>query len=150
NENALKILFQKTFPAFRVLAFELAFAGRTMALSQITDKPAYRQGLPTTLQVDYIPNFDTDHPDESTAAAAEALQRHLANHPDEHALLCAEIVLGEGGFYPGGREFFSTLFEIAKAGNVAIWIDEVQTFGRTEEIFAFQSFGLDRFVDVVT
>src|SRR5436190_703501 len=47
NENALKILFQKKSPASRLRAFEHAFAGRTMALAPITDKAAYRAGLPT-------------------------------------------------------------------------------------------------------
>ena len=40
--------------------------------------------------------------------------------------------------------------EILKQNNIAIFIDEIQTFGRTEELFAFQYFGLDDFVDVVT
>ena len=46
NENALKIAFQKKHPATRVLAFEHCFAGRTLALAQVTDKAAYRVGLP--------------------------------------------------------------------------------------------------------
>ena len=40
--------------------------------------------------------------------------------------------------------------EILKQNNIAIHVDEIQTFGRTEELFAFQYFGLDDFVDVVT
>ena len=36
--------------------------GRTSAVAQITDKAAYRVGLPQTLQVDYIPFYDhNDH-----------------------------------------------------------------------------------------
>ena len=62
NENALKAAFQKRFPANRVLAFEHGFAGRTLALSQVTDKPAYRKGLPETLAVDHIPFFDPARP----------------------------------------------------------------------------------------
>ena len=60
NENALKIIFQKKYPADRVLAFEGCFMGRTLALSAITDREEYRQGLPATLSVDYLPFFDPD------------------------------------------------------------------------------------------
>ena len=37
-----------------------------------------------------------------------------------------------------------------KAHNIAIIADEIQTFGRTEELFAFHRFGLKDLVDVVT
>src|SRR5689334_5776787 len=37
NENALKIVLSKKSPASRILAFAGTFAGRTLALSQITD-----------------------------------------------------------------------------------------------------------------
>jgi 4-aminobutyrate aminotransferase-like enzyme len=33
---------------------------------------------------------------------------------------------------------------------IAVWVDEVQTFGRTGELFAFRTFGLEDLVDVVT
>jgi 4-aminobutyrate aminotransferase-like enzyme len=40
--------------------------------------------------------------------------------------------------------------DILREADAAILIDEVQTFGRTTELFAFQYFGLDEYVDVVT
>ena len=49
NENALKLAFHKRPGAHRILAFEHCFAGRTLALSQLTDKAAYRVGLPPTI-----------------------------------------------------------------------------------------------------
>lgn len=151
NENAFKILFQKRFPANRVLAFEHCFAGRTLAMSQVTDKPAYRQGLPETLAVDYVPFFDPEHPKESAALAVEALQAHLARHPQAHALMIFELIQGEGaGYLPGDADFFRALMTVLKAAGVSILIDEIQTFGRTSEFFAFQHFGLDEFVDAVT
>jgi 4-aminobutyrate aminotransferase-like enzyme len=33
---------------------------------------------------------------------------------------------------------------------VAVWVDEVQTFGRTGELFAFRTLELEQFVDVAT
>lgn len=151
NENALKILFQKRFPATRVLAFEHNFAGRTMALSQVTDKPAYRQGLPETLAVDYVPFYNPARPSESIAEAVAALKAHILRHPGAHACMIFELIQGEGaGYLPGDPAFFRILMQMLKAANVAVFVDEIQTFGRTSEYFAFQHFGLDEFVDAVT
>ncbi len=150
NENALKIIFQKKSPADRILAFEGCFMGRTLALSSITDKPDYRQGLPATLHVDYVPFFDSERPDESTQNAIDRLNRYLARYPGRYAGMCFELILGESGFHLGQKNFFVSLMEILKQKNIPIFADEIQTFGRTEELFAFQYFGLDDFVDVVT
>ncbi|MEW6443159.1 MAG: aminotransferase class III-fold pyridoxal phosphate-dependent enzyme [bacterium] len=150
NENALKIAFQKKHPASRLLAFAGSFAGRSLALSQVTDRPEYRQGLPETVRVDRIPFYDPARPDEGTRAAASALSRHLARHPGEHAAMFFELVQGEGGFYPGSRVFFRALMEILKKRGVIVIVDEIQTFGRTTELFAYSHFGLDEYVDIVT
>lgn len=150
NENALKLAFQKKFPATRILAFEKCFMGRTLSLSQITDKPAYREGLPNPLHVDYIPFYQANNPEESTRNSLKILQQHLARYPNQHAVMCFELVQGEGGFNIGTTNFFVTLMKLLKEHNVAIFIDEVQTFGRTPQLFAFQFFQLEDYVDVVT
>jgi 4-aminobutyrate aminotransferase-like enzyme len=149
NENALKLAFHRR-PATRVLAFEKCFCGRTMVLSQITDKPAFRVGLPKTLDVDYVPGFDTDDPAGSTARALAALDRHLTRYPGQHAAMKFELVAGEGGFYPGSSEFFRTLMTRLREHDVAVLIDEIQTFGRTLAPFAFQHFGLTDLIDLVS
>ncbi len=150
NENALKLLFQKHAGTERILAFEHAFAGRTLALSQITDKPAYRVGLPKVLGVDYVPFFDAARPAESVDAAVKAIGGHVAKHPGKHAGMWIELVQGEGGYYPGDEGFFKAVIgELRKAG-LGVVVDEVQTFGRTSQVFAFQHFGLGGMVDIVT
>ncbi len=58
NDNALKIIYQKNQPADRVLAFEGCFMGRSVAMCQVGDSAAYRQGVPTTIDIDYMPFFD--------------------------------------------------------------------------------------------
>lgn len=150
NENAIKIAFQKRQPANRIFAFNHCFAGRTWTLSQITDKPSFRDGLPLNVFVDYIPFFDYRHPEESTQKAVEVLKGHLARYPKQHAIMLAELVQGEHGFYPGSKEFFVALFKILKEHNVTILADEIQTFGRTSQLFAFQHFGLEEYVDIVS
>jgi len=150
NENALKIAFQKHAPATRVLAFSHGFAGRSMALSQMTDKAAYRVGLPKVLDVDYIPFFNADHPEHSSAAAVNRLKEHLHRYPKQHACMWIELIQGEGGFYAGTREFFVPILELLKENGVAVWFDEIQSFARTTQPFAFQHFGLDSYVDLLT
>lgn len=150
NENAIKIAFQKKFPATRILAFERCFVGRTLAVSQITDKPAFREGLPQNYHVDYIPFYDHKKPEESTELAVAALKRHIARYPRQHAIMCMELVQGEGGFHVGTHQFFKALIEVLKEHQIPIFIDEVQTFGRTPELFAFQHFGLQDDVDIVS
>ncbi len=150
NENALKLAFHKRPGTSRVVAFEHTFAGRSLALSCVTDKAAYRTGMPTVLNVDYLPYFDPEHPAESTAHAVSVLRGHIARYPGQHAAIWCELVLGEGGFYPGSNEFFTALCREARAANIAVVADEVQTFGRTSRLFAFQHFGLEQWVDIVT
>ena len=150
GENAIKIIYQKKFPANRMLAFAGGFAGRTMAMSQISDKPTYREGLPPSIAVDYVPFYDESRPSASTAESLAALRALIARYPGQHAGMAFELVRGEGGFYPGTPEFFRTLMDELRAHDIAILIDEVQTFGRTPELFAFQHFGLDEYAEVVT
>jgi acetylornithine aminotransferase len=150
NENALKIVFQKHSPASRVLAFEHCFAGRTLALAQVTDKAAYRDGLPKVLDVDFIPFFDEADPQGSTRRALQALRAHVGRYPRQHACLWMELVQGEGGYYAGDRDFFLALIAEARKHDMAIVVDEIQTFARLSRPFAFQHYQLDSHVDVVT
>lgn len=150
NENALKLAFHKAAPAERVLAFDNAFAGRSLALAAITDRPSYRQGLPLALAVDYLPCLDHRDPQGSTQRAVAELRRLLARHPGKHAAFWAELIAGEGGYYPGSHDFFAALCEPIRAAGIPIIFDEVQSFSRTSRPFAFQHFGLDEYADIVT
>ncbi len=150
NENALKLFFHHKPHATRVLAFENCFMGRTLTLSQVTDKPAYRQGLPLNTLVDYVPFFDWKEPEKSTEQAKETLLKLLRRYPNQYACMCFELIQGEGGCYPGQQAFFKELMQILKEHEVAIFADEVQSFGRTDHLFAFQHYGLEEYVDIVT
>jgi len=150
NENGLKIAFQKNTPKDRILAFEKCFMGRTLALSQITDKPAFREGLPITYKIDYLPFFDASCPKESIQKTLSVLKKYLDQFPNQHAVMCFELVQGEAGFHPGSHEFFVAIMHELKKQGIAILVDEIQTFGRLSEPFAFQHFNLDDYVDIVT
>lgn len=150
NENALKIAYQKNAPANRVFAFENCFCGRTIALSNMTDRPGYRIGLPVTTTVDYLPFFDHRDPSGSLKRTMDIFERQVARYPKQHANLWMELIAGEGGYYAGSREFFQTLARRARELGIAVICDEVQTFARTNRPFAFQYFELDSLVDIVT
>ena len=150
NENSLKLAFQKHAPANRVIAFDQCFAGRTLAMSQITDKPGNRVGLPDTIAVDFIPFYCESDPAGSTERAVNEFLSLVNRHPGKYACLWMELIQGEGGYYGGSHEFFAALCKAAKDNNVAVIADEIQTFCRTSRPFAFQHFGLDKMVDLVT
>ena len=149
GENALKMAMQKNSPASRVLAFERCFAGRSLAFSQINDKPAFRDGLPEILNVDYVPFYDINDPEGSTEKAVAVLIQHLTRHPKQYAAMFFELIQGEGGFHIGCESFHRALMEICKEHSVAVLVDEVQTFCRTHHPFAFQEFNLTDLVDIV-
>lgn len=150
NENALKLIFQKRYPAARIFSFEKCFSGRTLGLAWVTDKAAYRQGLPKTIDVDYIPFYcETDH-EGSIKLAVNAMKKAIYRYPGQHAGFLMELIQGENGSWVGNQEYFEALIAVCKENNISVFADEVQTFGRTTELYAFQHFKLDKHVDVVS
>ena len=150
NENALKLALHAKYPAKRILAFDNAFAGRSLALASLTDRSKYREGLPLTLEVDYLPFLKHDQPERSRRWAVDELHRLLNRHPGRYAAFWAEPVAGEGGYYAGSHEFFAALCEPIRAAGIPIVFDEVQSFSRLSRPFAFQHYGLDQWADIVT
>lgn len=149
NENALKLIFQKHAPADRVVVFERAFAGRTLAMSELSDRPAFREGLPLRGNVLHVPFYDPRDA-RSTRRSLDALDAHLERYPGRIATMLFELVQGEGGFHTAPRSFFVALMERCRQAGLAVWVDEVQTFGRTGELFAYRTLGLEEYVDVAT
>jgi 4-aminobutyrate aminotransferase-like enzyme len=150
NDTALKMIWQKKDPAYKIIAFEHAFAGRSVATQDITYNAAYREGMPKNVEVDYIPHFDFKNPEESTKNSLGRLKELLEKNKGQYAALMIEIVQGEAGIVAGTRDFYVQLFDLAKAHGLYIWIDEVQSFARTHQLFAFQHFELDEYVDIVS
>lgn len=149
NENAFKIIFQKRSPASRFFAFEKCFAGRTLGMAWVTDKAAYRAGLPKTIDVDYIPFYcESDH-QGSIDLAVKAMKKQLTRYPGQYAGFIMELIQGENGSWVGNTEYFEALIKVCKENNISVLVDEVQSFARTTELFAFQHFKLDKLIDVV-
>src|SRR5579883_1934142 len=149
NENALKLVRQKRDGRPGIIAFRGCFHGRTSAMAEITDRPDYRLGQPRTFPVYYVPFHDPGDP-QSTAKTAAAMRDVIAREGDCVAAFMVELVQGEAGFRTAPREFFVPLFEQCRAAGIAVWIDEIQTFGRVTELFATELLDLAQYVDVVT
>jgi 4-aminobutyrate aminotransferase-like enzyme len=155
NENALKLCYQKRSPAPRVIAFRDCFTGRSTTMAQIGDTADYRQGLPLSVLVDYMPFFDEYQAKQVGLAkyidgAVAKLAEYLDRYPGQHACFIFELIQGEGGFNVGNRDFFKALMELCRERRVAIWDDEIQTFGRTPRMFAYELFELGEYIDVLT
>ncbi|MEC8678624.1 MAG: aminotransferase class III-fold pyridoxal phosphate-dependent enzyme, partial [Candidatus Margulisiibacteriota bacterium] len=150
NENGLKLLFHKSMGKSRLLAFENCFMGRTLSLAQITDKAKYRKGLPSIIHVDYLPFYDSKNHKKSINETKNKLKQLLQRYPNQYAGICMELIQGEGGYNIGNEEFFKEVIALLKNESIPVLIDEVQTFGRTSELFASQHFNIIQDVDIIT
>ena len=150
NEAALKVCQQKTGGAPRIFAFAGCFMGRSTTMSQIGDAAGYRQGIPLNTLVDYLPFYDATLGERSIEMTRWHLEQAILRYPKQHSCLIVELVQGEGGFNTAPREFFVALFDLARKHGIPVWDDEVQTFGRTERMFAFEALDLGEHIDVVT
>lgn len=149
NENALKLVRQKRDARPGVIAFRGCFHGRTSAMAEITDRPDYRIGQPPTFPVHYVPFYQRDDP-RSASLSLEVLREIIHRDGDRISTFIVELVQGEAGFVTAPREFFIPLFEECKRAGIIVWVDEVQTFARTGELFATAGMNLAEYVDVIT
>jgi acetylornithine aminotransferase len=178
NENALKVCFHRLYqrhaegsnandPAKllagfgatpRVLAFKDCFMGRSAMMYSIGDNHAGREGLPLVGNVDYMPFWDAAAAERMGPGASGKkrfidmclwhLDQYVTRYPGSYACFIFELVQGEGGFNVGDRDYFKALMEYCKAKKIAVWDDEIQTFGRTTRMFAYEHFDLGEYVDV--
>ena len=61
-----------------------------------------------------------------------------------------ELIQGEGGYNIGNTDFFNAIISMVKKEGIQIFIDEIQTFGRTSELYAAQHFNIIKHADIIT
>ncbi len=149
NENALKICRQKRTPARKILAMSSAFAGRSTMMAEITDNPDFKVGLPNYNEVLRIP-FYVKADARSSEKSLEIMRKHIAENKGQICTFTFEPMQGEGGYRVAPREYFVPLLELARENKIPIWVDEVQTFTRTGNFFAFETLGFGDYVDLCT
>lgn len=155
NENALKMCRQKKTPARMIITFKDEFAGRSTMMAEITDNPAFKQGLPEYHEVLRIPFCNrADEAMCKTRCGKDKvlaqLKEHVAKHENNISCFVFEPMLGEGGYRTACREMFLPILGFLKERKIPIWVDEIQTFTRTGNFFAFETYGFGDFVDVCT
>ena len=150
NDVALKLIWQRTAPRYRIIAFEKSFAGRSVATQNITYNESYRENMPKSIQVDHVPYYDSTDPKNASNKTIKAIKEAVKANPRQHCAIILELIQGEAGFMSAPKEYYQKLLKWCKEQNFYIWIDEIQTFARTKELFAFQMLELDKYVDVVT
>lgn len=135
NEGAIK-LARKATKRTKIITFKQSFHGRTYATMSATGQDKIKQGFGPMLEgFVYVPFNDL-----------QSLEKEL---DEETAAVMLEVVQGEGGVYPGSREFLQGTEKLCRKNGSLLIIDEVQTgIGRTGKPFAFQHFDLDP--DIVT
>lgn len=149
NENALKMVRQKKTPARKVIAMRDAFAGRSTLMAEITDNPSFREGLPEYGEVLRVPFYDRANP-KSSEISLNILKEHFSREASNICAFMFEPIQGEGGFRVPTREFLLPLLRFCRDQKIPVWADEVQTFCRTGELFAFETLGIGEYIDICT
>ena len=116
---------------FRIITFEGAFHGRTLATIAAGGQPKYLEGFgPKVDGFDQVPFDDMD-----------ALKAAIT---DETAALLIEPVQGEGGIRPVALNFLRDLRALCDDKGLLLIFDEVQSgMGRTGKLFAHEWAGIE-------
>ncbi|MGD0027034.1 MAG: aspartate aminotransferase family protein [Xanthobacteraceae bacterium] len=115
---------------YRIVTFEGAFHGRTLATLAAGGQKKYLEGFgPVVDGFDQVPFCDL-------AATRRAIT-------GETAAILIEPIMGEGGVRVVERSFLKALRELCDQNGLLLIFDEVQTgMGRTGELFAYQRAGV--------
>jgi acetylornithine/N-succinyldiaminopimelate aminotransferase len=115
---------------YRIITFEGAFHGRTLATLAATGSAKYLEGFgPPMDGFDQVPHGDLE-------AVKKAIGPHTAG-------ILIEPVQGEGGVRSAPNAFFRSLRELCDKQGLLLAFDEVQTgMGRTGDLFAYKRLGV--------
>jgi acetylornithine/N-succinyldiaminopimelate aminotransferase len=114
---------------YRIITFEGAFHGRTLATLAAGGQKKYLEGFgPVVDGFDQVPFADLDAVKRAIGAATAAI--------------LIEPIMGEGGVRVVEPSFLRALRELCDQRGLLLLFDEVQTgMGRTGELFAYQRTG---------
>jgi acetylornithine/N-succinyldiaminopimelate aminotransferase len=130
-KTARKYHFAKGAPErYRIITFEGAFHGRTLATLAATGQKKYLEGFgPAVDGFDQVPLADLD-----------AVKSAIGS---ETAAIAIEPIMGEGGVRVVEPAFLRALRELCDQHGLLLIFDEVQTgMGRTGQLFAYQRTGV--------
>lgn len=116
---------------YRILTFEGAFHGRTLATIAAGNQPKHTAGFgPKVEGFDQVPLGDLE-------AAKAAITKETAG-------ILIEPIQGEGGIRFAGWPFLQALRKLADENDILLMLDEVQCgMGRTGKLFAYEWSGIE-------
>ena len=137
NECSIKVArkyaAEKKGPEYStIVTLVNSFHGRTLTTLSATGQDHYHELFqPLTPGFVHTPANDLDALIETVKA-------------NKVAGIMMEIIQGEGGVLPLDGEFVKGVAEFAKANDIVLMIDEVQTGnGRTGELYAYMNYGIE-------
>ena len=114
----------------RIITFDGAFHGRTLATLAATGSPKYLEGFGPPV----------DGFDQVLLGDLEAVRKAIGPHT---AGILIEPLQGEGGVRAAPHAFFKALRQLCDDNGLLLIFDEVQTgMGRTGELFAYKRIGV--------
>ncbi len=135
NEGMVKMIRRAAYETghperYRVITFEGAFHGRTLAMLAATGNEKYLKGFGPV-----VDGFD-QVPFNNLNAVRDAIGPHTAG-------IIVEPVQGEGGIRRGSLDFLRGLRAACDEFGLVLGLDEVQCgMGRTGKLFAFEWAGI--------
>ena len=141
NEGALKIarkyaIMKGYENRHGIISMNKAFHGRSMGALSVTGTAKYRQPFEPMLPDVYFAEYNN----------LDSVKELLTD--DVYAII-VEGVQGEGGIYPGTKEFLQGIRELCTEHDVIMIMDEIQCgMGRTGEMFSYMHYGIKP--DIVT
>ncbi len=151
-EGALKLArYTSGRPA--IVAFIGGFHGRSYGAASVTTSSVkyrrhYEPFLPSVYHIPYpycfrCPRRPAQGCCDEPWVSLERLFTHVVA-PEDVAAMIVEPILGEGGYVVPPPDFLPRLRELCSRHGIVLVFDEIQTgFGRTGEMFAAQTFGVD-------
>lgn len=135
NEGAIKLARKwgrvKRNGAYKIITFQNAFHGRTLATMSASGKPGW-----DTMYAPQVQGFPK--------AVLNDLDSVKALIDDQTVAVMLEPVQGEAGVLPATNEFMKGLRELTRQQGLLLIVDEVQTgIGRTGKMFAYQHSGIE-------
>jgi L-lysine 6-transaminase len=135
----------------QVIHFKDAFHGRTGYTMSLTNTDPTKTNYYPKFNWPRIENPKVTFPvekhigeiEEAEKRAVAAIEKAIADNPDDIAAIIIEPIQGEGGDNHFRKEFFQELRRIADEKEVILIFDEVQTgVGMTGKMWAFQNYGV--------
>lgn len=134
-EGAIKVARKYAFKKdgttdHEIIAMEHSFHGRSMGALSVTGNAHYREAFQPGIGNIVFAEYNN-------------LEDVKLKITDKTCAILFETVQGEGGIYPGEKEFIQEIRKICDEKDMLLILDEIQCgMGRTGKMFAYQHYGI--------